>query len=144
MGFSELPRVPARYRIAAAVALPVSLTVMRAGPRPARMGRMVHLVRALRGGGRTATHSEAENAVHAVRRLGLFSPVRVACLEESVAVVVALALLGTRVCWNHGVITDPIRLHAWVEAEGVPVAEPESTRRCTALLTTTPTSEENT
>ncbi|MDE3724848.1 lasso peptide biosynthesis B2 protein [Nocardiopsis sp. N85] len=144
MGFSEFPSVPARYRIAATVALPVSLAVMRAGPRSARMGRMVRLVRAWRGGGRMATLPEAENAVHAVRRLGLFSPVRVACLEESVAVVVALALLGKRVRWHHGVITDPIRLHAWVEAEGLPVAEPESTRRCTALLTITPTSEENT
>ncbi|NKY96146.1 lasso peptide biosynthesis B2 protein [Nocardiopsis dassonvillei subsp. albirubida] len=143
MGFSELPRVPARYRMAAAVALPVSLAVMRAGPRSARMGRMVRLVRALHGGGRTATLSEAENAVHAVRALGLFSPVRVACLEESVAATLALAVLGRGVRWCHGVIADPIRLHAWIEAEGHPVAEPDSTRRCTALLTI-PTVEETT
>lgn len=45
--------------------------------------------------------------------------------------------------WCHGVIADPIRLHAWIEAERCPVAEPDSTRRCTALLTV-PTVEEST
>jgi hypothetical protein len=78
---------------------------------------------------------QAEKAVHAVRALGLFSPVRVACLEESVAAVLSLALRGHGVRWRHGVIADPIRLHAWIEVEGRPVAEPDSTRRCTALLT---------
>ncbi len=78
-----------------------------------------------------------------MRRFGLFSPMRVACLEESVAAALALALLGRGVRWCHGVIADPIRLHAWIEAEGRPVAEPDSTRRCTALLTI-PTVEETT
>lgn len=68
---------------------------------------------------------------------------RVACLEESVAAALALTLLGRRVRWCHGVITDPIRLHAWIEVEGRPVAEPDSTQRCTALLTI-PTVEETT
>jgi hypothetical protein len=45
--------------------------------------------------------------------------------------------------WCHGVIADPIRPHAWIEAEERPVAEPDSTRRCTALLTI-PTVEETT
>ncbi|QUX29509.1 lasso peptide biosynthesis B2 protein [Nocardiopsis akebiae] len=143
VGFSEFPGVPARYRLAAAVPLPVFLAVMRTGRRAARKDRTVRLVRALRDCGRTATLPEAENAVHAVRRFGLFSPVRVACLEESVAAALAPALLGRGVRWCHGVIADPIRLHAWIEAEGRPVAEPDSTRRCTALLTI-PTVEETT
>ncbi len=78
-----------------------------------------------------------------MRALGLFSPVRVACLEESVAATLVLAAFGRGVRWCHGVIADPIRLHAWIEAEGHPVAEPDSTRRCTALLTI-PTVEETT
>ncbi len=84
---------------------------------------------------RTASVDQAEKAVHAVRTMGLFSPARVACLEESVAAVLSLAMRGRRVRWCHGVIADPIRLHAWIEVEGRPVAEPDSTRRCTALLT---------
>ncbi|MFF8764754.1 lasso peptide biosynthesis B2 protein [Nocardiopsis dassonvillei] len=74
-----------------------------------------------------ADPAEAAGVVHAVRRFGLFSPVRVACLEESVAAALALAALGRGVRWCHGVIADPIRLHARIEAEGSPVAEPDST-----------------
>ncbi|MGH8918090.1 MAG: lasso peptide biosynthesis protein [Actinomycetes bacterium] len=36
--------------------------------------------------------------------------------------------------WCHGVATDPIRLHAWITVDGVPVAEPASIARCTPLF----------
>ncbi|MEV2277055.1 lasso peptide biosynthesis B2 protein [Nocardiopsis sp. NPDC049922] len=135
MGFAEFPRVPPVHRLIAAGALLVVIVVGRTGRRHLRMHRMLRLVRHVSGYGRPpATVTEAERAVHAVRGLGLFSPVRVACLEESVAAVLTLAALGRGARWCHGAIGDPIRLHAWIEAEGFPVAEPDSTRRCTALL----------
>ncbi|WP_040685166.1 lasso peptide biosynthesis B2 protein [Nocardiopsis halotolerans] len=144
MGFDAFPRVPFARMVVAFGTLLAVIAVARSGRRRSRMHRMVRLVRfTSRFGRRPATVVEASEAVHAVRALGLFSPVRVACLEESVAATLALAVLGRGVRWCHGVITDPIRLHAWIEAEGHPVAEPDSTRRCTALLTI-PTVEETT
>ncbi|RKS07190.1 transglutaminase superfamily protein [Nocardiopsis sp. Huas11] len=108
------------------------------------MRRMLRLVEAAsRRHHRPADMHEAEKAVHAVRDLGLFSPVHVACLEESVAAVLILAMRGHGACWRHGVVADPIRLHAWIEVEGWPVAEPDSTQRCAALLTI-PSMEEST
>ncbi|OOC56457.1 hypothetical protein NOSIN_23665 [Nocardiopsis sinuspersici] len=136
MGFSEFPRVPGPYRWAAVAALLLVLAVSWGGRRRFRMRRMLRLMEfASRLHRRPADTHQAEKAVHAVRALGLFSPVRVACLEESVAAVLALAIRGRGVRWCHGVIADPIRLHAWIEVEGRPVEEPDSTRRCTALLT---------
>src|SRR5699024_6444927 len=83
-----------------------------------------------------ATLTEAETLCLAVRRVGLFLPTRVACLEESVGTVVALALRGRHVVWCHGVSGDPIEFHAWLRTQkGEPIAQPPSTSRFLALLT---------
>ncbi|MER5985750.1 lasso peptide biosynthesis B2 protein [Streptomyces sp. NPDC001787] len=61
---------------------------------------------------------------------------RCACLEESVAAVLVLASrrLGVRCC--HGIASDPIRLHAWVQTmNGDDVAELSSTHAYTPVLT---------
>ncbi|WP_344899636.1 lasso peptide biosynthesis B2 protein [Actinomadura meridiana] len=111
------------------------LIVARAGARHKRMRRMVSLVRlASAVTRREASAVHAEEAVAAVQHFG-FLPGRMACLESSVATVVALALEGRAVTWHHGVRCDPIVLHAWISVGGVPVAEPPSTLRCTPLLT---------
>nr|BFF02962.1 hypothetical protein GCM10020241_46370 [Streptoalloteichus tenebrarius] len=80
---------------------------------------------------RSATPSEARQAVHAVRKAGLLFPARVACLEESAAAVLVLSVQRAGVRWCHGVAADPVRFHAWVETEPGrrPVAEPLSTQR---------------
>jgi hypothetical protein len=88
---------------------------------------------------RAATLGEAERGVIHIRRMGRWFPGRVACLEESVAATVALALLGRSVTWCHGVASDPVRLHAWVQTRrddtSAPAAEPASTGRYTILRT---------
>ncbi|MDT3395843.1 lasso peptide biosynthesis B2 protein [Streptomyces sp. B1866] len=84
---------------------------------------------------RPATVGRARQAVHAVRQAAVLVPGRVACLEESAAAVVTLAASRERVTWCHGVAGDPIRLHAWVQVGGQPVAEPESITRYTPLRT---------
>ncbi|WP_435109546.1 lasso peptide biosynthesis B2 protein [Nocardiopsis synnemataformans] len=135
MGFASHPRVPPRAHVTGAIGLILTLTTAVAGSRRKRMRRMVRLVdHASRWSRKPATRQQAEHAIHAVRRLGTFSPVRTACLEESVAATLALALIGRRGRWCHGVMADPILLHAWIEAEGEPVAEPDSTRKCAVLL----------
>ncbi|TDQ45391.1 lasso peptide biosynthesis B2 protein [Actinorugispora endophytica] len=133
-GFSDLPDVPPGRLALALLALAATLAVRSCGPRRRAMARLVRLVRHARAG-TPATPEEAETVVHAVRRAGLCLPARVACLEESVAAALTLAMLGCAVVWCHGVAGDPIELHAWLETSaGNPIAEPPSTGRFRALL----------
>lgn len=142
MGFAPHPRVPLRDHVTGAIGLMLTLTTAVMGPRQRRMSRMVRLVdHVSRLPRQSATRQQAERVVHAVRRLGTFSPIRSACLEESVASIVALALTGRGVRWCHGVMGDPILLHAWIEADGELIAEPDSTRKCAVLLALPPTKE---
>jgi hypothetical protein len=48
--------------------------------------------------------------------------------------MVALSLAGRRADWRHGIASDPVRMHAWIEAGGQPVGEPASTRAYTPLI----------
>ncbi|MGH3568553.1 MAG: lasso peptide biosynthesis B2 protein [Pseudonocardia sp.] len=136
-GRARLPRVPRRSLALATTALGVVLLAEHTGQRKRSIARLVALLRlAMACTTRSATTVEARRAVYAVRRAALVLPGRVACLEESVAVVLMLAASRRRVTWCHGVAADPVRLHAWVEASnGEPVAEPPSTLRYTTLLT---------
>ena len=144
MGFAPHPRVPLQDRVWATIALLVTVTTAVAGSRRRRMMRLVRLVnRVSRRLGRPASREQAARVVHAVRRVGMFSPLRTACLEQSVASAVGLALAGRSVRWCHGVSADPVTLHAWIEADGYPVAEADSVRRCAVLLALPP-KEKNT
>lgn len=136
-GFEPYPPTPRRYIVVALGAVAATWVARWAGRHGRGMARLVRLVGwASRHTRRAATVEQAETAVYAVRRVGVLSPARVACLEESVAVVLGLAVFGRGVRWCHGVAADPIRLHAWVEtSSGVTVAERPSTHRYTALLT---------
>lgn len=135
-GRTPIPRVPYRLLPVAAVALVVVLSVGMVGRARFRMARLTRLLTwAARWGLGPATTERTRQAVHAVRRVGLLAPGRVACLEESAAVVLMLAASRRRVTWCHGIAADPIRLHSWVESGGHPVAEPKSTQRYTPLRT---------
>ncbi|MGH3942241.1 MAG: lasso peptide biosynthesis B2 protein [Pseudonocardiaceae bacterium] len=135
-GRIPIPSVPYRTLPLAAVALVIVLVVAHLGPARFRMARIMRLLtwttRRMLG---PASADRACQAVHAVRRVGLLAPSRVACLEESATVALMLSASRQQVTWCHGVAADPIRLHAWVENDGQPVAEPKSTYRYTALRT---------
>ncbi|MGQ0778988.1 MAG: lasso peptide biosynthesis B2 protein [Pseudonocardiales bacterium] len=133
-GRISVARVPYRILPVALVALAAVLVVAHTGRASMRMARLMRLIGwAARRTLGLASPDQALHAVHAVRRVGLLAPGRVACLEESAAVVLTLAAFRQRVTWCHGVAADPIRLHAWVETDGGPVAEPESTHRYARL-----------
>ncbi|MFJ5100471.1 lasso peptide biosynthesis B2 protein [Streptomyces sp. NPDC088554] len=123
------PHVPARSGIAAAAALATVFVVKHAGDDTAVMHRVITLLRAATASCRlAATPSQAEAAVVAVRYAGWYSPGRTACLEESAAAALLLASRRRAVIWCHGIASDPVRLHAWVQTvDGSPVAEPPST-----------------
>lgn len=119
-----------------ALALALTLGARSAGRNDRAMTRLLRLLVASRRLVQVRARSaEAAQAVTAVRSAARWMPVRVACLEESVGAVVFLALRGRSVTWCHGVATDPYCLHAWIECDGRPVAEPASTSRYTILRT---------
>jgi hypothetical protein len=136
-GRGELVRVPFGVTVRAGAALAVVLAVLTVGRKHRRMARLVWLLTwVARRSTDSATVDQARLAVNAVRRAGLVAPGRVACLEESAAVVVMLAASRQRVTWCHGAAADPVRLHAWVETDdGHRVAEPPSTARFAVLRT---------
>ncbi|MEQ3552594.1 lasso peptide biosynthesis B2 protein [Pseudonocardia nematodicida] len=120
---------------AAACALATVLLVRAIGRREHAFSRLLRLVRATAGVARCpARDTQVVAVLHCVRVIGGVSPFRTACLEETVAAMLALAVTGRRVGWCHGIAADPIRLHAWLRLDGCPVGEPISTLRFTPLL----------
>jgi hypothetical protein len=133
---AELPLIgyaPGRWGLPALAAVLVVLLARDLGSARrgfARLYRLTRLGRALE----PATDQEALFAVRAVRRAARLVPARVACLEESVAVSVLLAVMGKRVSWRHGIAVDPVRLHAWIaDRAGKPVEEPANTAQYTVI-----------
>lgn len=128
------PRPGLRWLPRAAVAVGLTLAVRGIGPRQRAFPRLVGLARAATGHRPFARRREAENAVRAVRWVARCVPARVACLEESIATLITLALSGHRADWCHGIATDPIRMHAWIEINGQPIDESASTGSHTPLI----------
>lgn len=126
---APITHVPPLWIIRAVIALSTILTVRQAGTPRRRFARLLALIHTTERIQRAASFTEARSAVRAVRLLARVVPARIACLEESTAATLALALAGRHAEWCHGVATDPVRLHAWLQVDGVPVEEPDSTHR---------------
>ncbi|MDN5917326.1 MAG: lasso peptide biosynthesis B2 protein [Pseudonocardia sp.] len=141
-GTQEAPgALPARERVCrswapiAALALAAVLIVRAAGRRTHAFARLLRLVRTAAWlGRRPVRDTQVVRVLDCVRVIGRLSPFRTACLEETVAAMLALAVIGRRAGWCHGIAADPIRLHAWLSLEGCPVGEPISTLRFTPLI----------
>ncbi|MGH3814373.1 MAG: lasso peptide biosynthesis B2 protein [Pseudonocardiaceae bacterium] len=117
------------------VALSSVLVARYVGRRSRSFSRIVALLTAsTRRPRRRAEPASVEHALYCVRNVASVLPFRVACLEETAAAMLVLALTGQRAGWCHGIAADPIRLHAWIALDGHPVAEPASTSRYTPLL----------
>ncbi|WP_308820158.1 lasso peptide biosynthesis B2 protein [Pseudonocardia alni] len=119
----------------AVCALATVLLVRAVGRRTHAFCRLLRLVRiATWMARRPARDTQVVAVLNCVRVIGGVSPVRTACLEETVAAMLALAVTGRRAGWCHGIAADPIRLHAWLSLDGCPVGEPASTLRFTPLI----------
>ncbi|WP_078588708.1 MULTISPECIES: lasso peptide biosynthesis B2 protein [Streptomyces] len=128
---------PWAWRLTAAAILAMTLAVRTVGRPGTRFGRLRRIAE-------VGHHLPAPAASHArlvvrsVRWTARWFPARVACLEESTAASLLLALGGRGGAWRHGVATDPIRLHAWIcDIHGLPVEEPEHTGDYTPINTPT-------
>jgi hypothetical protein len=130
---------PGRTRFGTAVlaglALASVLVTRDVGRRSRSFARITALLAAVaRWPRRQADPAMIEDSLHCVQNVASVLPFRVACLEETAAAMLVLALTGRRAGWCHGVAADPIRFHAWIALDGQPVAEPPSTARYTPLL----------
>jgi len=98
-------------------------------------GRLTRIVaRVKRRCRRAATPAEAETAVAAARAAGRWFPGRAACLENSLAAVLAAAARGQGVDWCIGARFAPFASHAWIETDGHPVGESANPDRPYLLL----------
>lgn len=70
---------------------------------------------------RAAHTADVALAIATVRKVSGWFPGRVACLETSLAVLLAMTLQRRSVDWIIGVAQDPYRFHAWTEVDGIPV-----------------------
>jgi hypothetical protein len=129
-GRLELPAT-----ILASLAVAAVLAARQAGRRSRSFARITRLLAAVaRWPGRVAEPAQVAHALHCVRNVALVLPFRVACMEETAAAMLVLALTGRRAGWCHGIAADPVRLHAWIALDGQPIREPETTTRYTLLL----------
>lgn len=134
-----LPNTPSKGLFWRLLCLPVFVVIgvaLALGPRSGRLERLV----ALACLGRRlppAPISRVHAILDAVRSVSAHLPGRWACLEQSVATALLLALSGKRAEWRHGLATDPIRLHAWIaDQEGHPVGEGPDIGAYTPIHTT--------
>lgn len=130
--------VPVVWLLRAVPALSLTLAVRHLPPRHRRFARILAVIRAATRPTRPASRAEAAFAVRAVRLLARAVPARIACLEESTAAMLALAIAGRRAEWCQGAASDPVRLHAWVHVAGQPVEEPDSTGRYVPVISIPP------
>jgi hypothetical protein len=71
---------------------------------------------------RPATAGEAQAARDAVVAVSVLCAGQ-GCLQRSIATALLCRLSGSWPDWCTGVVTEPFRAHAWVEAAGTPVGE---------------------
>ncbi|MFD4399756.1 lasso peptide biosynthesis B2 protein [Kitasatospora sp. NPDC058397] len=130
---------PWAWRTSATACLLITLAVRHLGSPSSKFGRMARLAETGRRLPRART-AHARAAVLSVRWAARAIPARVACLEESTAASLLLAVGRRGGAWRHGIAADPIRLHAWIcDAQEEPVEEPERTKRYTPINVPNPT-----
>lgn len=125
---------PPQWLLRALAAIMITLTVRIVGCQRRRFLRMLILAHAATRSRRPAQIDDTQAALRAVRWTAQLVPARMACLEESIAAAVTVALSGRRADWRHGIASDPVRLHAWIEVAGQPIDEPASIRHYTPLI----------
>ncbi|MFI9202255.1 lasso peptide biosynthesis B2 protein [Streptomyces sp. NPDC053048] len=86
-----------------------------------------------RRGARPARYDEALRARRQVTAVSTLCAGRY-CLPRSLATALLCRMRGHWPTWCSGVRTSPFGAHAWVEAEGRPVGEPEDTATYRAII----------
>ncbi|GAA1912774.1 lasso peptide biosynthesis B2 protein [Streptantibioticus ferralitis] len=125
-------RPPLGRRLAARAAVAAAHLIARLPPR--RIRAVLHL---LRRGAEPADYAEALRARQEVTATSTLCAGRY-CLQRSLATALLCRLGGSWPTWCSGVRTPPFAAHAWVEAEGRRVGEPEDTATYRAMISVSP------
>ncbi|MFD7817543.1 lasso peptide biosynthesis B2 protein [Streptomyces sp. NPDC059785] len=125
-------RPPARRRAAAGAAVGAARLLAHLPPR-----RLRTVLCAVRRGAAPADHATALRARQDVTAVSVLCSGRY-CLQRSLATALLCRLGGTWPTWCTGVRTSPFAAHAWVEAEGRRVGEPDDTATYRTLLSVPP------
>ncbi|MFJ1616319.1 MULTISPECIES: lasso peptide biosynthesis B2 protein [unclassified Streptomyces] len=128
-------RPPLGRRTAARTAVAAARLLARLPPKDLQA-----LLRAARRGARPADHATALRARQDVTAVSVLCSGRY-CLQRSLATALLCRLGGTWPTWSTGVRTPPFAAHAWVEADGRRVGEPDDTASYRTLLTVPPLSD---
>jgi hypothetical protein len=121
------PSQPGAIRIADRLLAPLALAAALTARRTGSLRVCLHLVRAVSTlTSRPASAQEAEDAVQAVRAAAAWWPGRAACVETSLAAALLSAAHRRRVTWCIGARFAPAEFHAWIQADGRPIAETET------------------
>ncbi|OON76966.1 lasso peptide biosynthesis B2 protein [Streptomyces tsukubensis] len=112
-------RLPMRKQVPARTAVAAARLLALLPPRHIR--RALNL---LRRGARPAGFQDALTARTAVISVSTRCAGGEGCLQRSLATAILCRMAGHWPQWCAGVRTQPLRAHAWVEVEGVPVGEP--------------------
>lgn len=116
----SIARPPFRRRMAARAAVLLARMLTLLPPR-----RIRSVLAVLRRGAEPATQATAQQARDAVLSVSLACVNTKGCLRRSLATALLCRMGGTWAVWCVGPsLVPPIRLHAWVEAEGRAVGEP--------------------
>ncbi|WP_461083858.1 lasso peptide biosynthesis B2 protein [Streptomyces deserti] len=110
-----------RRRLAARTAVAAALLVARLPPR-----RIRAVLNAVRRGARPADYAQALRARQDVTAVSTLCAGRF-CLQRSLATALLCRMRGSWPTWCSGVRMPPFAAHAWVEAEGRRVGEPQDT-----------------
>lgn len=124
------PSLPRRVAAHAAVAAARLLALL-----PPK--RLCAVLRAASRGAAAADYDTALRARQEVTAVSTLCSGRY-CLQRSLATVLLCRLRGTWPTWRTGVRTPPFAAHAWVEADGHRVGEPDDAATYRPLLTVPP------
>jgi hypothetical protein len=112
-------RLPLRRRGAALIAITTANMLARLPPR-----RIRAVLTLLRRRAAPATYHQASEALDAVLAVSVRYGGRY-CLQRSLATMLLCRIRGVWPTWCTGVRTSPFIAHAWVEADGQLVGEPQ-------------------
>ncbi|MGH3774780.1 MAG: lasso peptide biosynthesis B2 protein [Pseudonocardiaceae bacterium] len=113
-------RLPLQQRPAALLAVGVARVLAHLPPR-----RIRAVLTFLRRRAAPATYCQVKGAQDAVLAVSVLYGGRY-CLQRSLATTLLCRIRGVWPTWCTGVRTAPFVAHAWVEADGQPVGEPQA------------------
>jgi hypothetical protein len=125
-------RLPLRKRPAALVAVGIARVLAHLPPRRIRAVLIL-----LRRHAAPATYQQAKDAHDAILAVSVLCGGRY-CLQRSLATTLLCRIRGVWPTWCTGVRTAPFVAHAWVEADGQPVDEPQGPGYYRSLIVIAP------